>query len=222
MKIWAIADLHLAISCPEKDMALIAPNWENYAERIAHNWKELIEDEDLVLLAGDTSWAMKPEQAKVDLDWIEHLPGMKVMIRGNHDYWWASLSKVKSILPPSIEAIQHTAISWNDISISGTRLWDMEDDDKIFEREMGRLELACQALDQTAKLRIIMTHYPPIGPDLEESRPAFLLEKYRVDLVIFGHIHSLEPNTPAFGIRHGIRYILTSADYLDFRPIQIL
>ncbi len=220
-KIWAIADLHLAISNPEKDMGLIAPNWKGYMEKIAHNWKERVEDEDLVLIAGDISWAMRPHDAEKDLHWIEHLPGMKIIIRGNHDYWWSSFSKVKKILPPSIQALQHTAISWNEISISGTRLWDRIDDDKIFEREMGRLELACKALDQNASKRIIMTHYPPIDDDLTESRPSFLLEKYRVDILLFGHIHGADPKL-TFGARGGIRYILTSADHLDFCPIQII
>ena len=104
---------------------------------------------------------------------------MKVIIRGNHDYWWNSLSKVRSILPPSIEAVQHTALSWNNISISGTRFWDPEDDEKIFEREMGRLELACKALDPNAKMRIIMTHYPPIGLDMEDTRASRLFERLR-------------------------------------------
>lgn len=243
MNIWAIADLHLSFSRPDKDMAVFGPLWEGYAQKIEKQWREHIADEDLVLIAGDISWAMKTEEAITDLEWIDHLPGTKVIIRGNHDYWWSSLNKVKSILPPSIHALQHSPFNWQGVSISGTRLWDSDEygfssviefkenprekkieheNQKIFEREIGRLELAAQTLDPSAKVKIMMTHYPPIGLDLEPSRASQVLEKYGVNICLFGHLHSIDPTLSLFGEARGINYLLTSADYLNFTPVKVL
>ena len=240
MTIWAIADLHLSISKPEKDMAFFGPAWKGYQEKIAANWKEVVQENDLVLIAGDICWAMRGVEAVKDLQWIDALPGKKVMIRGNHDYWWSSMKKVREACPPSIEPLHHTATNWKGVSISGTRLWDTEEfsfggyiefqenprerkekdlteDRKIFERELIRLELALKALDQRAEQRILMTHYPPIGADLKPSRASKMIDQYNVDLVIFGHLHNLKPGLEMFGGK----YLLTSADYLDFKPLKI-
>ncbi len=251
MSVFALGDLHLAIGCPEKDMGIFGEHWKGYMDKMAAKWRELVTDEDLVLIPGDISWALKAEDAKVDLEWIDQLPGTKVMIRGNHDLWWGSLKKVKELSPPSIIPLHHTATTWNNISIAGTRLWDspdeysfkkytawppdptneeeahkleaeMEQDRKIFEREMGRLEMACKALDQKAEKRIVMTHYAPIGSDLEDSRASHLLEQYHVDICIFGHLHGIDPATPLFGEKNGIQYLLVAADYVDFTPIKLL
>ncbi len=241
MKVWAIADLHLAFGDQSKSMDIFGPQWENYAEKIAANWKELICDEDLVLLPGDISWAMRPEQAVKDLEWIDRLPGTKVMIRGNHDYWWGSASKVRSILPKSIHIVQNDVFTFSDFSIAGARLWDTDEfhfkdyseyrenpkavpkeeteDGKIFLRELQRLELSLQCLDPS-KHRLAMTHYPPIGPDLQESKASKLLEKYGVEVCVFGHLHNLK-NIPEFGSKNGVRYYLTSCDCINFKPILI-
>ncbi|MCB1118789.1 MAG: metallophosphoesterase [Chlamydiia bacterium] len=242
MAIWVIGDLHLAVAVPDKDMAVFGPAWEGYMERMAAAWKGCVGEKDLVLLPGDISWAMRPEEARVDLEWIERLPGTKVMIRGNHDYWWSSLSKVKKVLPPSLHVVQNDAFQWEDGAIAGARLWDTDEyrfdalierrenprerrseeaEDKselIFQRELNRLELSLQALDPKAKWKIAMTHYPPIGLDLAPSRASQLLEKYGVDTCVFGHLHNVPPGKAPFGTARGVTYHLTSADYLEFRP----
>lgn len=242
MKVWAIADLHLAFGDQSKSMDIFGPQWENYAHKIEENWKKLVGHDDLVLVAGDISWAMRPEQAIIDLKWIDQLPGTKVMIRGNHDYWWGSLNKVRSILPPSIHAIQNDVFNISDFSIAGARLWDTDEysfrsdityqenpkaaikeeleDDKIFQRELHRLELSLQQLDPT-KRRLAMTHYPPIGNDLKDSKCSKLLEKYGVEICVFGHLHNLKPKK-MFGEKNGVTYYLTSCDYLNFTPLNIL
>ncbi len=245
MSVWAIADLHLSFGVPEKSMEVFGSEWIGYSEKIKANWESAVKPDDLVLIAGDISWAMRPEQAKIDLDWIEALPGTKAMIKGNHDYWWSSLSRVKSILPPSIQIIQNNAFNWEKYSIGGARLWDTDeygfdayidfkeaavpsskeakpDQEKIFKRELERLELSLKALDQKASKRLVMTHYPPISADLQPSKTASLLEKYRVDICVFGHLHSVKRGAPLFGERHSIRYYLTSCDYLDFKPLPIV
>lgn len=232
-------------------MEVFGEKWFNYQERIRDNWCRAVSQEDLVLIAGDISWAMDLEHALVDLEWIHALPGTKLILRGNHDYWWPSFSKLKQFLPPSIHFIQNNAFSWGDISFAGSRLWDTQEysfgsisaysidektlaskmkdedecraDEKIFQRELQRLEISLQALDQKARLRVALTHYPPIGLDLKSSRAAELLEKYRVDICIFGHLHGLRGDVgPLFGKRGSVCYVLTSSDYLQFFPIKII
>ncbi len=250
MRIWAIGDLHLSFGVPDKKMDVFGPGWENHAEKIAANWKAVIGPDDLVLIPGDISWAMRPEEAKADLDWIHSLPGTKVMIKGNHDYWWGSMKKVAEILPPSIHLIQNNAFHWRGCAIGGARLWDTPEynfhkfvvfqenprekkedvevvvqeelNQKIFDRELGRLDLSLSQLDPNAEVRIAMTHYPPIGSDLEPSRAAQILEKHQIQICVFGHLHNLKPDLSLFGTSRGVRYLLTSTDYIHHQPIAVL
>ncbi len=248
MSIWALADLHLAQSVPAKNMAVFGPQWEGYMEKMAAAWDEMVKPEDLVLLPGDISWAMKLEEAKTDLEWIDARPGKKVMIRGNHDYWWGSSKKMSQVFPPSIHFIHNTAFHWQDVAIGGTRLWDTpeynfngyvhfqenpqaktkvslyepENDEAIFNRELERLKMSLRQMNPRAKLKIAMTHYPPIGADLQPSRTSGILEEFGIQVCAFGHLHNLKKNQPLFGTIRGIQYLLTASDYLDFRPIQIL
>lgn len=245
MSIWAIADLHLSFGVPEKTMEVFGPEWINYGEKLKENWSAVVRPDDLVLIAGDISWAMRTHEAKIDLEWIGALPGTKVMIKGNHDYWWSSLSKVEEIIPPSLHVIQNNAFHWNDCSIGGARLWDTDeysfdgyieyrespvapskeekpDQEKIFKRELERLELSLKCLDQSAKQRLVLTHYPPINAELAPSLASALLEKYHVDICVFGHLHNVKKGVRLFGVHKGIQYYLTSSDYLDFKPLLIL
>jgi predicted phosphohydrolase len=248
MAIWAIADLHLSFGVPDKAMDVFGPRWSNHAQQIETHWKAVIHPEDLVLIAGDISWAMKPQDAIPDLQWIDKLPGTKVIIRGNHDYWWGSLSKVKSILPPSIHAIQNDAFNWQDVSIAGARLWDTaeyrmgditeyvenprarkmdesqespEEAERIYDRELGRLELSLKSLKKDAPLKIVMTHYPPLGNPMQSSRVSELLKKYGVSICVFGHLHNIREGLELFGVFDQVQYVLTSCDYLHYKPIKI-
>ncbi|MEZ5315129.1 MAG: metallophosphoesterase [Chlamydiales bacterium] len=244
MTIWAIADLHLSFGVPKKTMEVFGEDWVNHTEKLKSNWVDLVKPDDLVLIAGDISWATSLAEAKVDLDWIDALKGTKVMIKGNHDSWWSSLSKVQSILPPSIHLIQNNVFDWAEYSIGGARLWDTEEyrfdsyinfrenpvllskekkinQEKIFERELVRLELSLKALNPRALKRLVMTHYPPISTELLPSRSTALLEKYHVDVCVFGHLHSLKRELPLFGLYNGIEYHLTSSDYLSYKPLLI-
>lgn len=251
MAVWAIADLHLSFGVPNKEMDIFGAHWKNHHAKIEHNWRKKITDEDLVLIPGDISWGLKLEEAKPDLDWIETLPGTKVLLRGNHDYWWASLKQIAKILPPSLHLIQNNIFCWKNVCIGGSRLWDSweydfnkyiplletsasnkltyqqkhedrDQTDKIFERELQRLETSLKAMDKNASIRIAMTHYPPISVDLKPSRAAELLEEYDINICVFGHLHNvIHDYDPLFGERKGVRYILTAADYLNFDPIQV-
>lgn len=248
--VWVLADLHLSFGDPSKTMDVFGPAWQNHAARLAEKWKEKITAEDLVLLPGDISWAMHLSNALVDLNWIAALPGTKVMIKGNHDYWWGSLNQLRKALPESIHAVQNDSFSWKGISIAGARLWDTpeysfssyidfqkralpagkeapaeqtpEFMETVYLRELGRLELSLKALDPKAHCKIAMTHYPPIGPDLAPSRASALLEKYGVQYCLFGHLHNVRPGSLPLGVARGVDYRLTACDYLGCDPLFLL
>jgi predicted phosphohydrolase len=251
MSIWAIADLHLSFGVENKSMDFFGPAWADHAARIEEKWREVIKPDDLVLIAGDISWAMKVKDAVPDLNWIHSLPGTKVILKGNHDFWWESLSKIAPFIPASIHLIQNNTYTWNDVCIGGTRLWDTEEyafgsfiqfrenprqkvkdevaiaakkeeAEKIFERELQRLEMSLNLMDPHAKHKIAMTHYPPIGSDLSESKASAILEKHKIDICVFGHLHNIKEGIELFGEARGIKYVLTSCDYLHFNPIRLL
>lgn len=253
MRVWALADLHLSFGVANKKMDVFGEKWIDHPKKIAAAWQNQVHEEDLVLIPGDISWAINLAEALPDLEWIHALPGTKVILRGNHDYWWSSLSKMKKFLPPSIHPIHNNSFEWEGISIGGSRLWDNPafnfsqiiqviptpisalpgpplDADKqlwaaqqrrIFERELGRLELSLKQLNPKAKKRIAMTHYPPVSTDLEDSEVSSLLEKYNVDACVFGHLHNVEAEGLIFGEKNGIRYIFAACDYTDFIPVPV-
>lgn len=231
MSIWALADLHLSLGVPDKTMEIFGPQWVNYMGKIEASWRQVVHQEDLVLIAGDISWAMRLQEAQVDLAWIDNLPGTKVMIRGNHDYWWESLKKVRDVLPASIHVIQNDSFEWKGISIGGSRLWDtaeysfspLDPDaqrEKIYDRELARLETSLRSMRHEHKL--VMTHYPPIGVDLKPTRASKMLTQYQVSDCVFGHLHALQNTKTYFGQQEGVNYHLTASDFLNFCPKKIL
>lgn len=231
MKVFAISDLHLSVNNP-KPMDIFGPTWENYLDKIVEDWKSKVKDDDLVLMAGDFSWAMKLEDAVADFEMLKTLPGKKIIIRGNHDYWWKSISAVRAALPESFYAIQNDAMKFGDIVVCGTRLWNLPDgvkaltaeNEKIYKRELIRLELTLQS---AAKLRqegdklICMLHYPPYTFKEEDSEVTALLEKYRVDAVVYGHIHAYCKQNLILN-KNDIKYYLTSCDIVGNKLIEIL
>lgn len=245
MKIWALADLHLCFGAPDKSMETFGDTWKNYATRIEENWKKVIHNDDLVLIAGDITWAMKLEKAMKDLEWIDLLPGTKVILKGNHDYWWPSNKKLSESLPSSIHFINNNAYTINDVTIGGSRLWDTseysfveyinfvksplvkenpldsEEVERIYNRELERLRLSLMQLDANASYRIAMTHYPPIGADLKPTRGSEILEEFKMNVCVFGHLHNVKKEEGMFGEKNGILYLYTAADYLNFEPMLV-
>ncbi|MGE5196208.1 MAG: metallophosphoesterase [Anaerolineae bacterium] len=256
MTVWALSDPHLSFGTPNKNMDVFGSLWESYTEKIKRHWEEFIKPDDLVLIPGDISWAMRLEEALIDLMWIDRLPGIKLILKGNHDFWWSSAAKLNKVLPSSIHFLQNNAFDWNNLTFGGARLWDSDEycfdafihfqenpqkkvlrfeengsqraeqqaaeRNKIFERELQRLELSLKAMSPTAKMKIALTHYPPIGADLKPSKASKILEEHHVDICVFGHLHSLKKTESLFGEARGVRYILTSCDYLDFKPIRVV
>ena len=192
MKVFAISDLHLSINNP-KPMDIFGPVWDGYLDKIFSDWKEKVSEEDLILIAGDFSWAMKLEETKEDFNLLKDLPGKKVIIRGNHDYWWKSISAVRAILPPNFYAVQNDALKFDNIIVCGTRGWMVPEKNvimtpenkKIYDREVIRLELTLQSAEKLRKEGdkvICMIHYPPTNFARDDSDFTSLIEKYKVDL----------------------------------------
>lgn len=247
MKIFAIGDLHLGHTV-DKPMDVFGPQWKDHTGRIAENWRERVLDTDLVLVPGDVSWAMRFEEAEEDLQWLDRLPGRKVLLKGNHDYWWPSISRLRDhIRGTSLFALQYDAITIGGASVGGTRLWTMPDleipyedpleipstggqgasamppDEKIFRRELGRLKLSLESMEREAGLRIVMTHFPPTDESGKDTALTRLLEAYGVDFCVFGHLHNLglpRGRTWDF-VKKGVRYVLASCDSVDFAPYYL-
>lgn len=237
MNIFALSDLHLSLNRPfdpadpslyegTKPMGIFGDRWQDHIYRIYREWNSLVGAEDLVLIAGDISWAMTLEEARFDLDFIGSLPGRKIMIRGNHDYWWHSVKKIREQLPPNIEIIQNDAVLLEDIAICGTRLWTLPtspdfkaNDDAIYRRELIRAELSLKAARGLPV--IFMSHFMPLGEKGEPNEVSELFEKYHVKRAIYGHLHDKSHAIAVQGERHGVIYSLTSADFLECRPQRI-
>lgn len=211
-------------------MDIFGPQWENHQARLHVIWKETVLPEDIVLIGGDISWAMNLEDAAVDLNMIAALPGTKVLLKGNHDYWWSSLSKVQAAAGPTCRILQNNALRFEGVVIAGTRGWALTtcnptaQDQKIIRRELLRLKMSLDAaknIQQPGDMLIAMMHYPPFSEKVEETGFTKLLEEYGVETALYGHLHNVKENGAFNGIFNGVRYVLTSSDYLKFKPILL-
>lgn len=228
MAIYAIGDLHLSFSS-DKPMDVFGENWSGYESKIKNNWEKKITDDDIVLIPGDISWALNLNNASLDLEWINSLPGKKVFVRGNHDYWWSSLKKMMEKYPDML-FIQNNHYEIDGICFCGTRGWIFpndvkfsKEDDKIYKRELLRLRMSLDSAKKSSCENIIvLIHFPPIF-DGATSGFSDLFEEYNVSKVVYGHLHTEESFKDGFvGIKNGVEYVLTSSDYLDFDPIKII
>lgn len=228
MNLFAIGDLHLSYS-KHKPMDLFGVHWKAHEEKIKKQWEELVTDEDVVLIPGDISWAMRLKEATKDLEWLEQLPGKKICIKGNHDYWW-DRTGILNKLYKSLYFLQNTAYWIGDLAICGTRGWallnpDMrtEADEKMIHRECIRLKLSLEEACKKGCREIwVLLHYPPCGENQSPSPFIELMKQYPVKRVIYGHLHDEAAWKKALiGNYDGISYHLVSADYLGFRPFWI-
>jgi predicted phosphohydrolase len=227
MSIYAISDLHLSLN-GKKPMDIFGEIWRNHADRIAENWDAMVKPEDTVLIAGDSSWALKFEEAQEDLDYIAQRPGRKVMIRGNHDYWWRreATNRLQSQIDPSICLMHGRGIVVEGCGITGTRGWLVEleedpdaGDERVMRREMMYLERGLEEIPPDVEKRIALLHYPPFNADLEPNEFADILQAHNVDILVYGHIHT---GYYLQGDMNGTEYRLVSVDHVDFRPVLIL
>lgn len=234
MSIYAIADLHLSFNNP-KPMDIFGDNWQNHEEKIKQSWISKVTDNDLVLLPGDFSWAMYLHDTKKDFEYINNLPGKKLLLKGNHDYWWTTLTKMRNFLEENnfanIDFIYNNSYEYEGYIIVGTRGWsltDEEEDKKMIKREAARLELSINdGINKygTDKEIIVCMHYPPITKNNiekeEDSEFVKIMKKYNIKRCLYGHLHSTSIKDAVEGTIDGIEYTLVSADGLDFKVLKI-
>ena len=244
MAIFGISDLHFSLANP-KPMDIFGPAWEDHAEKIKRNWVETVSDSDTVLLPGDLSWAMRLSEARPDLDFIADLPGSKILIRGNHDYWWhrKQTSKIQREIDRNLTFLQGTSAMVGDIGITGTRGWRIDWETRghgdaetrgqdnpqseirnlqlVLQRELTYLENGLKSIHPSAAMRIALLHFPPFDERLQPNEFARLLTQYSVDILVYGHVH-LGLGIWLEGPVDGIQYHLVSADIIDFKPKLIV
>ncbi len=230
MKIFSISDLHLDIN-NTKPMDIFGPVWHGHTDKIIEDWKNKVTEDDIVILAGDYSWAMKLEDVVPDFEFLSNLPGTKILIRGNHDYWWGSIARVREKLPANTYALQNDAIKIGNYIFCGNRGWlipqgkyDTEENNKLYARELIRLELSLKAAKklQTNNEKIIfITHFPPFNNKREPSEYTKMLTSFGVYKVVFAHLHGYINPLMRYNEIDGVAYYLTSCDALKNELIQI-
>lgn len=228
MALYAISDLHLAFN-DDKPMDIFGEKWSRHDEKIKNNWTKKIKEDDTILIAGDISWAMRAEDSMLDLQWIDNLPGKKIISKGNHDYWWGSITKLNSKFE-NTKFLQNNFYEYGEYAICGTRGWICpgtdrftEKDKKIYLRELIRLKLSLDSAKKAGFNKyIVMLHYPPTNEKFEESGFIEIFKEYNVEKVIYGHLHGPSLSRVLNGMRDGIEYIMTSADFIDFDPRLIM
>ncbi len=231
MAIFAISDLHLSLN-GEKPMNVFSSHWDQYTRKMEEQWNKIVKKEDLVIVPGDISWAMYLEDTLEDFTYLDRLNGTKLLLRGNHDYWWTTLNKMEKFVKENnfttIKFLKNTAFLWENIAICGTRGWTIPspnaegEDKKIFDRERQRLLLSLEAAKEEHPEEILVAmHFPPVETD--SPIPGFMdmMEAYGVSECIFGHLHAAAHRVAPQGDFGGIRLRLVACDYLNFSPILI-
>ncbi len=225
MAVYAIGDLHLSLGS-EKPMDVF-PGWQGYVEKLERSWRSLVKPEDTVVVAGDVSWAMKLEDTQADFAFLEALPGKKILLKGNHDYWWCTLRKMESYLAQnhfdSISILHNNSHLVEGLALCGTRSWLFDvgeaHDEKVMNRELGRLKASLDAAGDGEK--IVFLHYPPIYPNADARQVVEVLREYGVKKCYYGHLHGKSIHYAVQGEVDGIEYHLISADALGFCPYKV-
>lgn len=234
MSIYTIGDLHLSFK-ENKPMSIFGHNWENHEEKIKQDWLEKVKEKDLVILPGDFSWAMYLKETDEDFKYLSSLPGKKILLKGNHDYWWTTLASMRKFLEENkfenIDFLYNNSYEFENCVFVGARGWAQAEDEeskKIFRREAIRLELSIQdAIKKYGKDRemIAFMHYPPISnsniqPN-ELNELLRILKKYNITKCYYGHLHGTSIKEAVEGIHFGIEFKLVSADGLDFKLLKV-
>lgn len=226
MAVFVIGDLHLSLGT-DKPMDVF-PGWEGYLPKLETNWRTLIQPEDTVILAGDTSWAMNLSDTRADFAFLQELPGQKWMIKGNHDYWWTTARKMEKFLQEngfdSLHILHNNACVVGNTALCGTRGWPFDDaaeqGEKLMAREAGRLRMSLQAAGTTPE-KIAFLHYPPVYPGACAQELIDVLHEFDVKTCYYGHLHGRSIRFAVQGNVDGITYRLISADALGFCPYKL-
>lgn len=240
MAIYAISDLHLALSV-DKPMDIFGTRWQGYMEKLKTEWEQTVSEDDYVVIPGDVSWATYTGDSVADFRFIDALPGRKIISKGNHDYWWTTLSKLNLFLAEnnfsSIQFMHNNSFRIDNAVLCGTRGWNCPGDDgfgaedmKIYKRELQRLELSLKsaavqrdcALDENSAPLVAALHFPPFNSKKEPGEFVDILVRYHVDICIYGHLHGEGAKNAVQGIVKGVDFRMVSADYLGFKPMSLL
>ncbi len=224
MSLYVIADLHLSFGT-DKPMDIFG-GWEDYAQKIKKNWMEKVDVCDTVVIPGDVSWGMDLEEARPDFEFLDKLPGKKILLKGNHDYYFSTKNKIDKFFSEngfkSLNFLSNNSYEYGKYSICGTRGWVNEPgqaaDSKILKREAGRLKLS---LDSAKKEPIVFLHYPPIFRGSETVEILNVLRQYKIKRVYYGHLHGRSCRYAVEGLVDGIYYKLISSDHLKFNLLKI-
>lgn len=229
MSLYAIGDLHLCFGVPSKTMSIFS-GWEDYQERIEENWKKTVGDGDTVVIVGDFSWGMSLEQALPDFEFIEKLPGSKIVLKGNHDYWWTTKKKMEDFFAlhniESVKILHNNHYRYENIGICGTRGWvsisGEVQDEKVLKREEQRLECSINSALAENLEPVVFIHYPPVFASGVNYGILDILYKYGVSDCYYGHIHGRSAhNLCVKGTSDGLNFHLVSGDYLQFVPEKV-
>ena len=228
MAVFAIGDLHLSLSA-KKPMDVFR-GWENYLQRLTDHWQALVQPQDTVVLAGDISWGMSLEEALEDFLFLQRLPGRKVLIKGNHDYWWTTVKKMESFFAAngldSLSILHNNCVAADGLVLCGTRGWIFEkgvpQDQKVAAREAQRLQTSLQAAQNYPGEKVVFLHYPPLYCGERAQSMLDLLAQFGITRCYYGHIHAAGCQHAFNGLYEGTRFQLISADYLQFRPVRII
>ena len=228
MSLYAIGDLHLCLGAP-KPMDVFGGAWLGYMDKLKEGLS-VIEPEDTTVLLGDLSWALDLDQAERDFAWIDQIPGRKIILKGNHDYWWSTVSKFNQFCNAkgfsNLHILNNNYFEYNGWAICGTRGWFFEEersgehDEKVFKRELLRLEASLQVAGDLPKM--VFLHYPPKYKGYTCDEILQLLQKYQVRRCFYGHLHGPSHGLAMEGVWDGVDFRLVSADYLNFRPFKVL
>ena len=228
MNVYAMADLHLSLSVENKSMEVFGARWKDHIKKIEEGWRGTVTAEDIVLINGDISWALQTRDAYADLFFLHGLPGRKILLRGNHDYWWPGYSKLLTLLPPSVTAVQNNTVRVGGITAGGTRGWNIpgsgvfseEKDRKIYEREKLRLQLSLNGFQEGGE-NYLMLHFPPFTEKDTHSEITEMIESSPVKHVVYGHLHGIAGKDAFEGEQNGVFYHFTAADKLNFVPKRL-
>lgn len=225
MSLFAIADLHLSLGA-DKPMDIF-PGWAGYVEKLEKNWRENVRPEDTVVIAGDISWGLEIGETKEDFAFLDSLPGTKLLLKGNHDLWFSTKTKVERFFGENgfstLKILFNNAYEYGDYAICGTRGWmNDQTDKKVLLRECGRLRLSLEAGKKLGKKPLVFLHYPPVYGGGECYEILDVLLEYGIERVYYGHIHGYSAGYAINGIRNGIDFRLISCDYIQFNPIKIV
>jgi len=228
MALYAIGDLHLCLGAP-KPMDVFGGAWVGYMDKLKQGFSR-VTDEDTVILLGDLSWALDLPSAKADFAWINEFPGKKIVLKGNHDYWWSTAAKFAKFCEEhgfeNISLLNNNAYSYGDYAICGTRGWFFEEersgehDEKVFKRELIRLEASLKAAGEKEKL--VFLHYPPRYKGYECDEILELLRVYEVRRCFYGHLHGGSHKLAMEGLWDGVEFRLVAADYIGFEPYCVI